>query len=200
MGAAPLCTDCKTLACCNSDSERPGFCPFLGVGATVRESTKDSYRSGAGGRIMRATSAVMSQSISSSWSRVQELVAFCREMGIEKIGLAYCIALRKETRILAQVLGENGLEVREAFCKMGGMRLSEIGIGKDDPDCDPVSCDPLVQAHVLNEEGTGLNVLVGLCLGHDILFMQNSDAPCTTLIVKDIKYRHNPITGLRLLE
>ena len=36
---------------------------------------------------------------------------------------------------------------------------------------------------ILNEVGTDLNVIVGLCVGHDIAFTQHSKAPVTTLIV-----------------
>jgi uncharacterized metal-binding protein len=39
-------------------------------------------------------------------------------------------------------------------------------------------------------------VIVGLCLGHDMLFTMNSKAPVTTLIVKDRLLGHNPVIAL----
>ena len=53
-----------------------------------------------------------------------------------------------------------------------------------------------MQAEVLNREKTELNVMVGLCLGHDILFIKYSKADVTPLIVKDRVTGHNPIAAL----
>ena len=53
-------------------------------------------------------------------------------------------------------------------------------------------CNPVGQAKVLNEVGTEMNVIVGLCVGHDMLFQMYSRAPVTTLIVKDRVLAHSP--------
>jgi uncharacterized metal-binding protein len=53
-----------------------------------------------------------------------------------------------------------------------------------------------MQAEVLNREKTDLNVMVGLCLGHDILFINNSKADVTPMVVKDRVTGHNPIAAL----
>lgn len=53
-----------------------------------------------------------------------------------------------------------------------------------------------MQAKILNGENTDLNVVVGLCVGHDSLFMKYSDAIVTTLIVKDKVLGHNPASTL----
>lgn len=52
-------------------------------------------------------------------------------------------------------------------------------------------CNPIGQAEILNEIGTDLNIIVGLCIGHDILFQKYSKAPTTTFIVKDRVLSHN---------
>jgi uncharacterized metal-binding protein len=54
----------------------------------------------------------------------------------------------------------------------------------------PERCD---QAQLLNVAGTELNILCGLCAGHDAVFGMASKAPVTTLIVKDRVLAHNPI-------
>ncbi|WP_274596750.1 DUF1847 domain-containing protein [Desulfurobacterium thermolithotrophum] len=41
-----------------------------------------------------------------------------------------------------------------------------------------------------------MNVIVGLCIGHDMLFQMHSRAPVTTLIVKDRVLAHNPVGAL----
>jgi uncharacterized metal-binding protein len=40
---------------------------------------------------------------------------------------------------------------------------------------------------------TDLNVLVGACMGADCIFSRFSDAPVTTLFVKDRSLANNPI-------
>ncbi|MBU7031073.1 MAG: DUF1847 domain-containing protein [Theionarchaea archaeon] len=57
---------------------------------------------------------------------------------------------------------------------------------------DEVSCNPIGQASYLNAMNTDLNLVVGLCIGHDINFMEYSKAPSTVLIVKDRVTTHNP--------
>ena len=57
-------------------------------------------------------------------------------------------------------------------------------------------CNPILQAQLLNEQKTDLNVIVGLCVGHDSLFIKHSDAPVTTLITKDRVLGHNPAAAL----
>ena len=57
-------------------------------------------------------------------------------------------------------------------------------------------CNPIMQAEVLNETGTDLNVVMGLCVGHDSLFYKYSDALCTTLVTKDRVLGHNPVAAL----
>lgn len=57
-------------------------------------------------------------------------------------------------------------------------------------------CNPILQAKLLNREGTDLNVVIGLCVGHDSLFYKYSDALCTTLVTKDRVLGHNPAAAL----
>lgn len=58
------------------------------------------------------------------------------------------------------------------------------------------ACNPLLQAELLNQAETGINIIIGLCVGHDMLFTMNSNAPVTTLIVKDRFTGHNPVVSL----
>jgi uncharacterized metal-binding protein len=43
---------------------------------------------------------------------------------------------------------------------------------------------------------TELNVVVGLCVGHDSLFLKHAEAPCTVLVVKDRVTGHNPLGAI----
>jgi uncharacterized metal-binding protein len=57
-------------------------------------------------------------------------------------------------------------------------------------------CNPITQAEILNEAGTDFNVLVGLCVGHDSLFLKNAEALTTVLVTKDRVLGHNPVAAL----
>lgn len=56
-----------------------------------------------------------------------------------------------------------------------------------------ISCNPAGQAKYLEEKGTELNIMMGLCLGHDIIFNAKSKAPVTPLLVKDRKLNHHTL-------
>ena len=57
-------------------------------------------------------------------------------------------------------------------------------------------CNPIAQASLLARAGTELNVVIGLCVGHDSLFFMHSKAPVTVLVAKDRVLGHNPVAGL----
>ncbi len=52
------------------------------------------------------------------------------------------------------------------------------------------------QAGLFGEQRTELNVIVGMCVGHDALFVRHSGAPVTSLVVRDVRLRHNPAAAL----
>ena len=57
-------------------------------------------------------------------------------------------------------------------------------------------CNPILQARLLNQAHTDLNVAIGLCVGHDSLFYRSSEAYVTTLVTKDRVTGHNPAAAL----
>ncbi|MGD8387762.1 MAG: DUF1847 domain-containing protein [Desulfobacteraceae bacterium] len=67
-------------------------------------------------------------------------------------------------------------------------------------EAEEAMCNPVLQARVLNEEATDLNVLLGLCVGHDSLFFRYAEAPTTVLAAKDRVTGHNPLAAVYLSE
>jgi uncharacterized metal-binding protein len=57
-------------------------------------------------------------------------------------------------------------------------------------------CNPLTQAEILNTAKTEFNIMVGLCVGHDALFLKHVKALTTVLIAKDRVLGHNPAAAL----
>jgi uncharacterized metal-binding protein len=119
-------------------------------------------------------------------NRVEELKNFARLSGFKRIGIAHCVAVQKEADLLKQSLtGE--FEVFSVGCKYGQIPASNI-LAKD---IKGISCNPSGQAQFLAENKTELNIVLGLCVGHDMIFTAKSEAPSTTLIVKDREHKHN---------
>ncbi len=131
--------------------------------------------------------------------RILEIAEFARKMGYSRLGLAFCIGLRKEARVVEQFFLRHNFEVISVVCKVGRVPKETIGI-RDDEKISigrfESMCNPILQAMVLNSEETQLNVLLGLCVGHDTLFLRYSKAPCTVLAVKDRVLGHNPLAAI----
>jgi len=85
------------------------------------------------------------------------------------------------------------------FGKSGSIPKERLGL-KDSEKVKPgryeVICNPIAQAMLLNKENTDLNIILGLCVGHDTLFIMYSKAPVTCLAVKDRVLAHNPLGAI----
>jgi uncharacterized metal-binding protein len=135
--------------------------------------------------------------------RIVEIIEFAGRMNYRRLGLAFCIGLRKEAREVEKLFTSKGFEVVSSICKIGRIPKEEIGVG----DADKIRiggfeamCNPIAQAYVLNAAKTDLNVLMGLCVGHDSLFLKYAEAPCTVFAVKDRLLGHNPLAAVYTLD
>lgn len=140
-----------------------------------------------------------SNAVHARWTRVEDTIAFAKLMGYVKIGIATCIGLLDETNRLALILAAQGFTPLSVCCKSGSIDKLELGIEEKDkvrPFTFEPACNPIAQARLLNGAGTDMNIIVGLCVGHDMLFSKYSEAPVTTLVVKDRVTGHNPVSVL----
>lgn len=132
--------------------------------------------------------------------RIKELIEFGKLIHAQKIGIAFCAGMRDEAARIVNVLEKAGFTVTSVLCKCGGVDKTKLNVAKrhkiGNPSKFEAGCNPVLQAELLNNAGTDINVIVGLCLGHDMLFTMNSKAPVTTLIVKDRLLGHNPVIAL----
>lgn len=125
--------------------------------------------------------------------RVKKTIRFAKECGFKKIGLAFCITLKDTAKALDKLLRQEGFEVESIICKVGHQDRTLIGI----PASCNAMCNPVAQAELLNEAKTDFNIIVGLCVGHDTLFIRHSEAPVTVLIAKDHVYNNAPEVYLK---
>jgi uncharacterized metal-binding protein len=124
--------------------------------------------------------------------RVAEIINYAHQANIKKIGIAHCISFMKQADTLKDILSKAGLEVHVVHCKYGKVPFNDLL-----PGYKGVSCNPAGQALYLEEKATELNIMMGLCLGHDIIFNQKSKAPVTPLVVKDRKLKHHTLDVLK---
>ena len=102
--------------------------------------------------------------------RIEETIDFCKSMDYKRIGLAFCGALHREAAVVAEE--------------------------KLHPGRFEAMCNPIAQAEILNQADTDFNVVIGLCVGHDSLFLSHSKKMCTVLAVKDRLLGHNPLAAV----
>jgi len=127
--------------------------------------------------------------------RVNEIIEYARKSKIGKIGIANCTTFIKETNHLEGILTDAGFTVEKVHCKYGKVPFNDLV-----PGYKGISCNPAGQAKYLEDKGTELNIMMGLCLGHDMIFNARSKAPVTPLIVKDRKLNHNTLEVLQTNE
>jgi len=100
---------------------------------------------------------------------------------------------------LVAILKAQGFEPLSVCCKAGSIDKRELGLREEDkvrPGTFEPACNPIAQAEICNRLETDMNIILGLCVGHDMLFNRRSKAPVTTLVVKDRVTGHNPIAVL----
>jgi uncharacterized metal-binding protein len=187
---------------------RPAYCPTNEHGNLIEDSF-DLYKGdGEDAKIAMTATRVEglcyqsdpgSDTINARWTRVEDTIAFAKLMEYKKIGIATCIGLLNETDRLTVILHAQGFKALTVCCKAGSIDKMELGIKEEDkvrPSTFEPACNPVAQARLLNNAGTDMNIIVGLCVGHDMLFTRHSDAPVTTLVVKDRVTGHNPVSVL----
>ena len=189
------CVDCGTQNCKFKDRTYPEFCPTSNLNDADLQWALERYDEGRNHDIMVASAEVEFEGYC-QWTRVQEIIEFARKIGAKRIGIANCIGLINEARTFARILRANGFEPYAIICKVAGKEKSSIGIPKQCEEIGAAMCNPILQARLLNEAKTDLNVVIGLCVGHDSLFYKYSDAYVTTLVTKDRVTGNNPAAAL----
>ena len=191
------CAHCNILAC---DEEHPGKlpanCPMRKTG--LMNTALETYTLPEN-RDFYITASELEALGYCQWPRIKETILLCQKMGYTRVGLAFCKGLRKEARIVDDLLRRAGLEVVSVICKTGGIDKECVGIAPDRkvaPGSFESMCNPIAQAMLLNEQNTQFNIALGLCVGHDSMFYKYSEALVTTLIAKDRVTGHNPAAAI----
>ena len=206
----PECAKCgnKDRVCRSPDGHGPPFCPTLNRKEIVEKANEEytkpdilkfSHEASVQEGECYINRGVTPYVLHPTKPRVQETCEFAQKMGYKKLGVAFCGGLHEEALSLTRILEAQGFEVASVMCKAGGTPKEYIGI-KDEEKIRvggiESMCSPITQAMILNEEETDFNILLGLCVGHDSLFLKYSKAYCTVLVAKDRVLGHNPCAAL----
>ena len=189
------CIDCAVKNCNLQDKTYPDFCLTVNMDDDVLKEAMELYKEDENGRSMIAAAEV-EYDFYGKLTRVEEIIEYAKKMGMKKLGIATCVGLLAESRILADILRKRGFEVFGIACKAGVQKKDDLGIPERCNGIGENICNPILQAKMLNKEKTDLNIVMGLCVGHDSLFYKYSDALVTTLVAKDRVLAHNPVAAL----
>lgn len=123
---------------------------------------------------------IADRSSSMSLNRLEQIMAFAIEGNYKRIGIAHCITFSMEAQIIQRYLSKK-FDVYVVDCKYGRITKKDV-FGENS---SRVLCNPAGQAKYLNDKNTDLNISIGLCVGHDMIFNTDSVAPVTCLYSKD---------------
>lgn len=193
------CAICRVQACTGEPGGQPypTFCPMARESGALTDA-RAVYQDQQTCHLAQAAARTEAAGYCEE-TRVEEVMSFARRLGVERLGIANCVGLLWEARLLQEILEANGFQVASVCCKAGSIPKEEIGLTDEEkirPGQFEALCNPIGQAKLLNEVGTGLNIVVGLCVGHDSLFFRHSEAPVTVLVTKDRVAGHNPVAAL----
>ncbi|MGD0233428.1 MAG: DUF1847 domain-containing protein [Syntrophorhabdales bacterium] len=208
----PQCAECSLPAreriCLSPEGKGSKGCPTLGKTKLLERARKEYHKQGilefARQASIQEAECYLNRekkpfTMHPGKPRIQEICEFASKMKYARLGLISCIGLSREAAIVAQILEVQGFEVVSVVCKAGSIPKEEIGVKEHEKiriGEYEAMCNPIFQAMLVNEAGTDLNVLLGLCVGHDALFFKYAHAPTTVLAVKDRVTGHNPLAAI----
>lgn len=208
----PGCAHCpfepSGRICMDEEGKAPSFCPTVNRPGVIEKSLEElkkpdilefarnaSVQEGEG----YADRELGFDRVRPLKPRILETIEFAGKMKYKKIGLVFCIGLLTEAKVVEKLLSLNGFTVVSGLCKMGREPKETIGVRDDQKikiGCFESMCNPIAQAFLFNEEKTEFNIMIGLCVGHDSLFLKYASAPCTIFAVKDRLLGHNPLAAI----
>jgi len=209
-----LCAKCPTLVCqarIKVDETLPldkalNFCPMINMTDVIQKAMAE-YDKPEVKEFARQASLQEFECYEQTLEgrrtknpRILELIEFAKKCGYKKLGLAFCGGLSSEARTLTEILENKGFEVVSVRCKVGATPKERIGIKPEQKISGATNwesmCNPITQAEIINAEKVDFAIMLGLCIGHDTLFIKHCRVPMTVIAVKDRVTGHNPLAAL----
>ena len=191
------CSYCARKRCFVGDlSQAPDFCPTLTEKGIIKVSKE---------KLKEPENQKMAQDVARTWkdygklTRIEETVLYAKLQGHRKLGVAFCVGLAQEAELFTNLLFNEGFEVISVCCMCGALSSDDVALPEEEkimPNIRQPMCNPIGQAALLDAEDCDLSILLGLCVGDDVLFIKHSKTPVTVLAVKDRVLAHNPLGAL----
>ena len=212
----PRCALCGVKVCENNGApasekklpmeKTPPFCPMRLMPEVMEESLKEYDKSEIGEFARKAALQEgegyerLPDGYRTKNTRIEELIQFSRKCGYKRLGIAHCGGLAEEAKTLTRILEANGFEVVSVRCKVGAVPKEHLGLEPQQkiapPDEWESMCNPIAQAMIINRSNVDFAIMLGLCMGHDTLFIKYCEVPMTVIAVKDRVLGHNPLAAL----
>ncbi len=193
------CGHCTKKACETGEMENtPLNCPCRD--SELRNISKEKYQDDSNKQIALQACRTEYEGYCNR-TRIEEIMEFAEHMGFSKLGIAHCVGFVKEAGLASSIFKANGFQVDTISCKCSMIPKEEMGMQqwKLESGFDGI-CNPIGQAYALEKAGCQLAVIMGLCVGHDTLFIKHCKLPVTYLAVKDRVMGHNPLAAIYLSE
>ena len=104
------CVDCHQYHCFYEEGRYPDFCLTTTMNSETYKRAMDALKSPEDNRIAVAAAQVEYEGYGKR-TRVEEVIQFARKIGAKKLGIATCLGLIEESRMLTKILRNNGFEV-----------------------------------------------------------------------------------------
>lgn len=180
---------------CNSKSCRGGIA--CGNEKFDIENITEQFHDISNQKIVQAAAHLVDNGRAGTLSRLEEIIEFVGLMNYQRVGLAYCYGMESDAILVRDLFKKAGINLQTISCSVGSLMQDAV----NEKSCiHKVSCNPIGQAHQLNAENVDFVIIMGICLGHDILLQKNLQADFTTLIVKDRTNKHNPMESINRLK
>lgn len=169
---AVQCATCGSFVCRGGKRDAgPDFCPMLGDFPEVEELYADEAS-----RELLVQAALVEAEGYGRWTRLREVAELAGRLSRLRIGIAHG--------------PDTAWEAGEV-----GSRLRRWGLDPILPPA-PEQCDPLGQAAHFLKRGTQLNVVVGMSVPGESVFLKEAAVPTVVLLARDQRLRHNPAAAL----
>lgn len=166
------CALCGSYVCRGGNRDAgPDSCPMHGDFPSFSELYEE-----ATSRKLLVNAALVESAGYGEWTRLQEVGELCRLMEATRVGIAHGPDMAWEAGEIASFLRRVGL----------------------DPVLPPATdrCDPLGQAVFFERKDTGLNVVAGMSVAGECLFLKATPTPTVCLLARDARLHHNPAAAL----
>jgi uncharacterized metal-binding protein len=119
----PNCARCPYKAsdsfCRTEDGKSPGFCPTRNIPELVEQSLKE-YNNNLGICEFAKQASIQEadgymnrdlgyELVRASKTRIEEIMGFAEKMNYKRLGMAFCIGLRKEAKVVEKLFHQKGL-------------------------------------------------------------------------------------------